>query len=174
MSSFLDIGLPILTLLIGYGLNVATNIITKSKEDSQRRRAEREKGYKKISEQLHVLFEEIRIQTLNNSIAIDTGDHTVTIRLIERVKTEFDKLQAIVFRSSFYLSDKFIERLMDLRIRYVRRHSDIQSAITKIEQIKSNESNAEALWTDAKAIMNDMRKEFKLSPYSSKSLDYWR
>jgi hypothetical protein len=59
MQNQLEIIIPIITLLIGYALNIVTSLITSSKENAQRKSIEKEKGYKEISEQLHILFEEI-------------------------------------------------------------------------------------------------------------------
>jgi hypothetical protein len=112
--------------------------------------------------------------SLNESIEKSAGRYLVSLKLLERVKSEFNILEKIVYRNSFYLSDVLIEKLMNLHIKYVRRYSHIKPTENKGKQIEEMENNAENLWKEAKIIMNDMRKEFKLPHYSEKTLSFYR
>lgn len=183
MDTFIKVLLPLITLVIGYSLNLFASSLESKRKERKRRIAEKEQAYAKISAKLHDVFETYRILTLEANMTRapsplgTTGEGNKIFydrrKDIETIAAKYRELKTLVFEQSLYLKPEILQNLVDLsladvRRRHGKRHEDAW------EEIEFEEQHVDQLWSDAKAVMNDMRLELGLDPYPDTIMKMWR
>jgi hypothetical protein len=176
MDSILQTLLPVLTLILGYLLNVWVGSLESRRNEKIRRVADKEKAYAKISAKIHEVFEKYRVTTLHsNMYAHAKMTNPDEFKELKLVAEEFDELQKLVFEYSLYLNPTILQKLVDLQL--VDFRAQVQNIMSKketLESIEFKEKHADELWSKAKNIMSQMRIELGLEPYPDEILKMWR
>ena len=176
MNNFLQIILPIITLLLGYFLNVFLGSIESNREIKRRRIAEKEKAYGEITGKLHELFEEYRKNTLKETSHISgtplfgKADSTI-------IYQKFDELDSLVYKYSLFLKPNIIQALIDLKLFEVRKYIgrlSPKSIENSEEHIHFLEQFDDEIWKKAKQIISEMRDELGLEKYPEDLLNHWK
>jgi len=176
MSRYLETIIPIITLVLGYFLNVWVGSIESSREIKRRRVAEKEKAYAEITEKLHEIFEEYRINTLRATSTI-AGTSIFGKPNESLISQKYDELEKLVYKYSLYLKPSIIQSLVDLRL--IDFRETVQNILgnpdaSKIDKIEFLEKHADELWKKSKSIISKMRDELGLEKYPDDLLNPWR
>ena len=172
MDKLLPIIIPIITLILGYLLNIFADSLNSKRETKRRRILAKEKAYGEISMELHRFFEIYRVEILQKTRTL-TGKHTSKKPNPDTIPEKYDKLMQIVFQHNLYLSHEMTQDLLDLKyIDYrARENSHFES---KEEYIYFLENHADNMWSKAKEIINEMREDLNLGKYPDNMLKFWR
>lgn len=176
MENYFQIILPIITLVIGYFLNVWIGSIESNREIKRRRIAIKEKAYADITWKLHDLFEEYRKNTLRKTTTIAEtpifGEPDDSI-----IPQKYDELEKLVYRYSLYLQPSIIQALVNLKLIDFRegiKHTAMKPNENKMEKIRYLEQHVDEMWKQAKIIISEMRDELGLEKYPDDLLNPWR
>jgi hypothetical protein len=173
MESFFQTLLPVVTLMLGYLLNVWVGSVESRRDIERRRIGEKERAYALIIGKLHDLFETYRIQTLKTTTNI-TGTPLWGNPDGHLMPQKYDELMGLVFENSLYLTPDVIQALIDLKLNDFRARINRDPKETKIDHIDFLETHADNMWKEAKTIINEMRREIGLEEYPEDLLAMWR
>lgn len=172
MDRLIETLFPVLTLVIGYLLNVWVGALESRRNVRARRVADKEKAYASISSKLHEIFDVYQqIVSLDNTYMFNQMENPKQSEGSLKISQKFSELKNLVFEQSLYLSPKIIQLLLDLEsedfIAIINFFSEIP---TPSERIEFNTKHANELWSRAKNIMSQMRTELGLEPYPDEVL----
>jgi len=168
--------LPITTLVLGYALSLVASAIDSRRSEKRRRIADKERAYVLIFAKLHQMFEAYRRITLTANMDRMAGVGRLwSLEDNQGIAAYYDELEAVVFEQSLFLSAENLQRLLDLKLTDVRgRFRGEPTPAGSLDDVTCEEQRVDRLWSEAKAIMSDMRTEIGLDPYPEDVLKMWR
>ena len=174
MDPLLQALLPVVTLILGYLINVWVGSIESKRDISRRRIADREKAYALIIAKLHELFETYRIRTLRTTSQI-AGTPLWGPPDENKITEKYNELEALVYEHSLYLKPSIIQALINLKLSDFRtRVKETRQDLDEVTRIEFLEHHADNMWLKAKKIISEMRKQLGLEEYPDDLLNMWR
>lgn len=174
-----SIVIPLLTLIVGYLLNILKGLFDFSRETRKEQIHKREGVYEEIFVKLFVVFQKYKSAAILISARYSTGNDKgkdISGNIENDVGPDFKELETLLLSKSLLIDADIFESFLRIPGMFRRRLLSMEK-LEKVLDIKNiarfEIEHADLLWKYTLGVMNKVRKKIGLDIYPYTLLSFW-